>query len=501
MKEETLQKYRDWIFRRSAYTMALSIIGIDQQTVAPAGGSEYRDTRSAFLAGELFEIDTDPEIIGILKEIAADETADPDDHRAAQLYAKQAENLVCIPKDEYVAYQNLLNEAYNIWLKAKQANDFSIFAPTLKKIIESSRRSYEYRKSSRPVYEQMLDDYEPGMTTEAYDAFFDQLKKRLVPLIHRVVKAKQIRSDFIFQNYPVEEQKKFMDDLLKYLHFDPEWGYQNETEHPFTAWICENDCRTTTKYLPDNVISAILSTVHEVGHAYYEHDCSPKYDGMILSEGISSGMHESQSRLCENYLGRSRAFWEYNYPVLQKYFPEQLGSVTLDEFVNAINVSEPSLVRTEADELTYPMHILIRYEIEKGLFDGSIPTDHLDEVWNEMYRKYLGIEVPDARSGILQDVHWANGSFGYFPTYALGSAYAAQFMHAMRKDMDPDEAMRSGHYEKCMNWLKEHIHQYGCRYSADEVMRMATGEPFNVGYYLDYLEDKYSRLYHLEGEE
>ena len=214
---------------------------------------------------------------------------------------------------------------------------------------------------------------------------------------------------------------------------------------------------------------------------------------MILSEGISSGMHESQSRLCENYLGRTRAFWEYNYPVLQKHFPEQLGNVTLDEFVNAINVAEPSFVRTE----TYPLHILIRYEIEKGLFNGNLSTDNLDQIWNEMYAKYLELEVPNDKCGILQDVHWASGSFGYFPTYALGSAFAAQFVQAMRKDIDVDEALRTNHYEVCMNWLKEHIHKYGCRYDADEVLKMATGESFDVNYYLDYLEEKYTKLYNL----
>lgn len=498
MEQKKLEKYKDWIFRISAYRMALAAVNFDQQTIAPVGGNAYRDARCAFLSGELFDIQTEPEILAIIKELKDDETADPDDRKAAQLYAKQADDLLCIPKDEYVAYQNLLNEAYGIWLEAKQKDDYSIFAPTLEKLIEVSKKIYGYRTSELSLYDRMLDDYEPGMTMEKYDAFFAKLKERLVPLIAKVNAAKQVPCDFLFREYPVEGQKQFMDDLLKYLHFDPEWGYQNETEHPFTDWICENDCRITTKYLPHNVISAVLSTVHEAGHAYYEHDCDPKYDGMILSDGISSGMHESQSRLCENYLGRSCAFWEYNYPNLQKYFPEQLGDVDLDAFVDAINMSEPSLVRTEADELTYPMHILIRYEIEKGLFNGTISTDHLDEVWNDMYKKYLGVDVPNARDGILQDVHWSGGSFGYFPTYALGSAFAAQFVHAMRQEIDVDEALRSNHYDEIMHWLKEKIHRYGCRYNADEVMHMAAGEAFNVDYYLDYLEDKYTKLYHLD---
>ncbi len=243
--------------------------------------------------------------------------------------------------------------------------------------------------------------------------------------------------------------------------------------------------------------SAILSTVHEVGHATYEHDIDPKYDGMILSNGVSSGMHESQSRLFENYLGRTLSFWKANYPILQKYFPKQLEGITVEQYVDAINASTPSLIRTEADELTYPMHILIRYEIEKGLFNGTIPVEKLNETWNKMYKEYLGVDVPNDRDGILQDVHWSDGSFGYFPTYALGSAFSAQFMKAMRKDIDVDELLENNKFDEIIAWLKEHIHQYGCRYTAEEIMLKATGEPFNPDYYLDYLEEKYTKLYNL----
>jgi len=498
--EQKLQKYKDWIFKASAYRMALAIIGIDKLTVAPAGGSEYRDKRTAFLAGELFTLETDPEMIQILKELKDDDTIDADDRRAITLYYQETMKTMCIPKDEFVEARELMNQSYDAWLEAKTKNDYTIFEPFLKKVIETQKKFYGYRDCNMPLYDQMLDDYEPGMNQEKYDVFFDALKERLVPLIQKVVKAEQIEDHFLYQSYDIEKQKKFMDRILAYLHFDKEWGYQNETEHPFTSWTCENDCRTTTKYLENNVASAILSTIHEVGHATYEHDVDDKYDGMILSEGISSGMHESQSRLCENYLGRTKAFWEYNYPVLQTYFPEQLKDVTVDQFVAAINVSKPSLVRTEADELTYPMHILIRYEIEKGLFNGTISTEGLDQTWNAMYKKYLGVDVPDASHGILQDVHWSDGSFGYFPTYALGSAFSAQFMHQMRKDLDVEEALRNNRFDLCVAWLKEHIHQYGCRYDADEIMMRATGEAFNVNYYIEYLEDKYNKLYKLNEE-
>lgn len=494
---EKLQKYNEWVFRMSAYRMALSIIAIDKLTVAPEAGADYRDKRTAFLAGELFSVQTDPEMEQLLKELLTEESLDGETRKAVELYAKMVHDTVCIPKDEFVASEELMNASYNAWLEAKMKNDYSIFEPYLKQVIEIMKKRYEYRGSDMPLYDQMLDDYEPGMNREKYDAFFGALKERLVPLIRKVTEAEQIDESFLHQEFDTADQKKYMDQILAYLHFDPSWGYQNETEHPFTDGTCSNDMRTTTKYLKDNVVSAILSTVHEVGHATYQHDVDERYDGTILAAGISSGMHESQSRLFENYLARTGAFWQANYEGLQKQFPQQLGNVSCEQFVNALNIARPSLIRTEADELTYPMHILIRYEIEKGLFDGSISTEGLDRTWDDMYEKYLGVRSETASAGILQDVHWSGGSFGYFPTYALGSAFAAQFVRKMRQEVDVDEALRSGHFEICVNWLKEHIHKYGCRYNADEIMKMATGEPFNVNYYLDYLEDKYTKLYKL----
>lgn len=495
-KEELLKKYEEWVLKMSAYQMALAIIGVDKQTVAPKAGNEYRDLRTSILAGEAFSIQTDPEMKDVLEALLK-EDLDGDTRRAVELYYKEMKNIMSIPKDFFVEHSNLVNESYNAWLEAKTKDDYSIFAPYLAKVIEDSKKIYGYRNSSESLYNQMLDDFEPGMNEEKYDAFFAKVKERLVPLIQKVVNAKQIDTDFLYQNYPVEEQKKASKEILKYLHFDEDWGYQNETEHPFTSWTCENDCRTTTKYLPNNLPSAILSTVHEVGHATYEHDIDPKYDGMILSNGVSSGMHESQSRLFENYLGRTVSFWKANYPTLQKYFPKQLEGITVQQYVDAINASTPSLIRTEADELTYPMHILIRYEIEKGLFNGAIPVEKLNETWNKMYKEYLGVDVPNDRDGILQDVHWSDGSFGYFPTYALGSAFSAQFMKAMRKEIDVDALLENNKFDEIIAWLKEHIHQYGCRYTAEEIMLKATGEPFNPDYYLDYLEEKYTKLYNL----
>lgn len=495
--EEKVQKFKDWQFACSAYQMALSVIGVDKMTIAPRGGDAYRDERIAYLSGELYSLRTDPEMLEILKELKDETSIDYPIQRQCKLYYESAMKELVIPKDEFVAFNKLANESYGAWLEAKGKSDYSLFEPYLKKIIEAKKKMYSYRQSDEVLYNQMLDDFEPGMNMEKYDVFFNAVKERLVPLIQKVQAAPQIKDDFLYEHYDVESQKKFMDDLLVYLHFDKDWGYQNETEHPFTSWVCENDCRITTKYLENDVISAIFSSIHEAGHATYEHQCSPICDGNILSEGISSGMHESQSRFCENYLGRTKAFWTTNYPKLQKTFPEQLGNVTLDEFVNAVNVAKPGFIRTEADELTYPLHIYIRYEIEKGLFNGTYTTEGLNEVWNKMYKEVLGLDVPGDKEGILQDVHWSDGSFGYFPTYALGSAYGAQFLEAMKKDIDVEKALAEGHYEIPLGWLKEHIHQYGFLYDPSEIMVKATGKEFDVNLYLDYLEDKYTKLYHL----
>lgn len=497
-KDLLLEKFENWVMKLSAYQMALAIIGIDKQTVAPEGGNEFRDERTAILAGELFSLQVDPEMIDVLKQLKDRDDLDPDKAKEINLMYKDAMKVLSVPKEVFVAYQNLTNQAYNAWLEAKIKDDYSIYEPYLEKLVESTKEIYSYRESDLDLYDRMLDDFEPGMTKEKYDAFFQQLRSRIVPLIEKVSNAKQVNTEFLYKSYPVEKQKEFMDTILKYLHFDPYWGYQNETEHPFTSGTCQNDCRTTTKYLENNVASAILSTVHEVGHATYSHQVDPKYDGTILSEGISMGMHESQSRLFENYLGRTEAFWKGNYPILKEIFPEQLQDVSLEDFVAAINASTPSLIRTEADELTYPLHILIRYEIEKGLFDGSISTKGLNETWKQMYKKYLGVDVPDDRSGILQDVHWSGGAFGYFPTYALGSAFSAQFMDAMRKDIDVEKCLEENHFEVITEWLKEHIHRYGCRYNAEEVMMKVTGKPFDPDYFLTYLENKYTKLYNLD---
>ncbi len=497
MDKNLLQQYNEWEKRVAAYQMALSLIEVDKQTVAPSAGSRYRNEKAAILSGEQFSLRTDPAQAELRAKLLAMPDLPFEDRRRIELTDKKIRNTMVIPKDVFVAYAEFRSNSFVAWRRAKQENDYSVFEPYLKQMIEYKKKIYGYRNRPEPIYDQMLDDYEPGMDMVQYDAFFGLMKERLLPLIQAVQQAKPIEDSFLYLDYPVAGQKEFMETILRYIGVDRSWCYQNETEHPFTSSLCENDIRITTKYVPNNVSAAVFSTVHESGHGYYTHNVAPEYDGTVLYNGISSGMQESQSRLCENYLGRTKAFWEANYAQLQRIFPEQLGNVPLDDYVRAVNVSRPTLIRTRADELTYPIHVLIRYELEKGLFDGTIPTEGLDRTWNEMYQKYLGISSLTASQGILQDVHWGEGLIGYFPTYALGSAIAAQFVHTMRRQIDVDELLRTGHYTDIIAWLRENIHKYGSLYNAREILKRVTGEDFNPEYYVEYLENKYKTLYAL----
>ena len=292
-------------------------------------------------------------------------------------------------------------------------------------------------------------------------------------------------------------QEILMKKIMEYIDFDFDAGVLMQSEHPFTDSLSKYDTRITTHYYENNLLSSIFSVIHEAGHANYNRQVRDDLSETFVFDNMSSGMHESQSRFYENYLGRNYHFWDKLFPEVKALFPEQLKDIDQEKFVKAVNKAIPSLIRTEADELTYPLHIMIRYEIEKGIFDGTVDLEKLPEIWNQKYHEYLGVEVPDDAHGILQDVHWSDGSFGYFPTYALGSGYGAQFLAAMQKDLDVDKCLSEGKYTVIKDWLRDKIHQYGGLYLPSEQIEMATGEPFNPDYYVNYLVKKYSELYGL----
>ena len=521
MTERELRKsFQDWIFRGSAYRMALSLIGFDRNTTAPAGGADYREKRAAFLGGELYAVLTDPAIEPVLKgmaELEGEREADLETcdsvcgavgrmplaefssselRRMAALYYKEYRESQEVTKEVFVPWQEMLSRSFRLWREAKEKNDYAILSDYLQRVIDGARgiamlRSGSLRTDGFLLYQEMLFHNEPGMTLEKYDAFFSLIRERLIPLIRRSAEQPPEDDTFLHESFDLEKQRAFSKILLRHLGFTPDWGVQGETEHPVTIWVASNDVRTTTHFRENDLTAAIFSTIHECGHAWYAHNVDPRYQGTALLENISAAMHESQSRLLENHIGRSEAFWEPLYPELQKLFPEALSEVSVNRFVRAINRAKPSLIRTQADELTYPVHILIRYELEKELFSGQLSAEELPAAWRAKYQEYLGAAPRDDREGVLQDMHWAGGYHGYFPSYALGSAIAAQIMHTMEKAVDVDGLLRASRVPEIMRWLGENVHRYGALYDTEEILRRATGEAFNPEYYVKYLEDKY----------
>lgn len=497
-KKEALNYYKKHQERVNAYNYVLCTAYYDKETIAPIKGSKDRNKAMAYMDGEMFEIQTDPKYIEAV-ELLSKLDLGKELNREIYLSKKSLEDIVKFTKEESIEFSLLCNESFDAWQNAKQKNNYARFKPYLIKLIEISKKRAIKRNPNIKPYELYLDDYEEGMNIKKYEEFFSLVKKELLPLIKEVNKNQdKVNDTFIYKYYSKEKQELFTKDLIHYLGFDKGWGYVGVSEHPFTQGFLENDVRITTSYDEHNIASSIFSVIHEIGHAYYEHQVEHKHQGTMIGRMISSGMHESQSRFLENYLGRRKAFWIPLYPKLQKLFPENLKDVSVDEFVRAINASKSSLIRTDADELTYPIHILIRYEIEKDIFDNKADLNNLNKTWNKKYKEYLGIEPKTEKEGILQDVHWSGASFGYFPTYALGSAIGAQLLHTMEKDIDVDSLLEKGKFLEIEKYLKDNIQKYGALYNYEELLKMATGETFKPKYYINYLKKKYKTLYKIK---
>lgn len=498
MEQTELERFLSWEKRVGALQYALRVINMDEIFGAPSSGARMRSESEAVLAGELFTLENEPAMQSIMQELLAQEP-EPALRRRLELHRRQAERFARVPKQAYLAFRTALAESRGAWLQAKRDNDWPGYAPYLERLTARYLDLYPDDGSGVSAYDRMLDEHASGWNTGRYDAFFSAVRARLVPLLQRVAAAPQIDDAFLRRPYEEPRQRSYMRSIVRYLGFTPDWGKYGESEHPVTSGIFTGDVRFTTKYHDRSAADAVLSTVHECGHAWYFHNVDPAFDGTILAYAMEAAMQESQSRLCENHLGRSRAFWAANYPELQRTFPEQLSGISLDRFVRGLNVSRPTPIRTEADELTYPLHIMIRYELEKELFSGRLPVRALRDRWMEEYSRTLGVVPEDDAHGVLQDMHWPYAYFGYFPTYALGSAFAAQFFCAMRRALNVDALLAEGRYPEIMAWLGRNVHRYGALLTPDEVMLRATGEPFSAAYYLDYLANKYTTLYGLSG--
>lgn len=466
----------------------------DAQTDAAPGSIEADSEYRATLTQMEYELSTDPRFENCVEALFAErDKLDPPLAHEIEVVHRSIADTKKIPQEEYVAFGELTARAYPAYVQAKRSGDFALFAPYLEKVVAYCRKQAEWLATEElQGYDVLLNRFEPHYTRAKYDAFFDVLRTRLVPFVRKVAAHPALVPQWAKQHFDVAKQRQFCEYIRDVMCFDKRFGIMKESEHPFTSGIGTDDVRITTHYYENDLASSIFSVIHETGHATYERQCSRALNGTLSGGGASLGLHESQSRFYENIIGRSTAFWQAHFPKLQQVFSPQLNDVTVQQFVAYINRAEVSFVRTEADELTYPLHIMLRYEVEQKLIGGELAVAELPAYWNDRFTQYFGITPPNDTLGVLQDVHWAYGEMGYFPTYALGSAIAAQLYHFMNRDFDVAASLASGTTKAVNDWLADHVHKYGASMYPDEILRAATGEDFDPSYYVDYLIGKYS---------
>lgn len=481
----------------------MKIAEFDGATIAPENGAAARTEAMGTLASEYHKLLTKDSSVKKVRDLLDTvESGNVEDEQLcaeARVLARDQREALAIPAKEAESWTRLTCEAQAVWHKAKVANDWASFEPYLDRIVDSLKHQAELMNPNADPYDVWLDQHERGLSTASFDAFCAQVKDTVVPLVHEIgERGQQPDAPFAHAHVPVEAQKALSLDLMKLVGLDLADTTLAVTEHPFSEGFATGDARIATHFYENDALSNVFSIVHEAGHTIYELGVNPAYAFTSLEGGTSMGIHESQSRFFENTVARSRAFMGPLLQVLRKHVPEAYGQVSEDDLYRAVNIARPSLIRTEADELTYPLHILVRYEIEQLLFSGEAHAADVPGLWAEKYRAYLGVDVPDDARGALQDTHWSGGSFGYFPTYALGSAFGSQLKAAMVRDgIDFDAACASGDLAPIRAWLRDNIWRWGRSKDSGELIEAACGEPFSPAYYTDYLTEKFSALYRL----
>lgn len=494
--QELYSRYTEIAQKAADFEYASAVLGWDQEVYMPPKGVEYRGRQIATLAGQAHELKTSDDFGAVLKELAQRTDLSDEQKDNVRISLEDYEKDRKLPSSFVEQLSRQTSICYDSWLKARKENKYSLYAADLAKMIDLKRQEAKLFGYEGHIYNALLDEYEKGATVAMLDPVFEMVKAQLPAVLSKISSAAQVSDAMMYRHYPKQQQWDFSIAVLKQMGYDFEAGRQDFAEHPFTTSFAATDVRVTTRVDEDNFASLLWSSIHEGGHALYEQGLPEAQYGLPLGAAASLAIHESQSRLWENCVGRGNRFWKYFYPKLQGYFPQQLADVTSQDFYKAMNKVEPSLIRTEADEITYHFHVLIRYEIEKALISGELEAKGLDAVWNEQYKKYLGVSSPDDKQGVLQDVHWSHGMFGYFPTYSLGSFYAAQFFRQASKEMNGLNAeIEQGQFGNLLHWLREKIHRHGQRYVSEELCRQITGEGLNFNYFLQYIQDKYAGVY------
>ena len=497
------EAYADLIRRgKEAATLgsAAAVLGWDERVNMPRDGSAFRGEQMALLARLTHEMSTAPQIGEELATLESSElTRDP--HSDASVIVRELrrgyDRAVKLPKELVEELARTTTRAQQAWQEARQANDFAAFQPWLERVVKLKREEAQAVGFKEHPYDALLDEYEPGATAGEIKQVFAALSKELAPLIAAIGQsARQPNTEILHRDYPVELQKFFGASAAAAIGFDFAAGRLDVTTHPFCSGIGPGDCRITTRYNPKFFNESFFGILHEAGHGIYEQGLDPAQFGTPLGSFCSLGIHESQSRLWENQVGRSRVFWEHFFPRARQVFLDSLRQVTLDEFWFAINEVKPSFIRVEADEATYNLHIILRFELELALLTGDLQPADMPGAWNDKFHKMFGLTPPDNRQGCLQDIHWSMGGIGYFPTYTLGNLYAAQLMVQARKELDGlDDNFRRGEYSRLKNWLNEKVHKPGRRLRANDLCKSITGEPLGHEALMRYLNEKYGSLY------
>lgn len=483
--------------KMSAYDHAMDLIYYDGSTTAPKKTAENRAVTLSILSEEAYRLSTSPQTVELLEQLDAQkESLTSDEQRMVYLMLKDIREMQKIPMEEYVAYQELLVRSEDVWHTAKEASDFELFRPVLEQVFETNVRFAGYVKPQMDPYDYCLDRYEEGLTARACDDFFGKVRSRIVPLLEYIASKPQVDDSIRFNDFPEDKQEEFAFYLMRTIGLDLDHVGLSTTEHPFTISLgSHHDERITTHYHRDDFASSLYSVVHEGGHALYDTGSDDQLAYTVLDCGVSMSIHESQSRFYENILGRSRAFCQLIYPKLVELFGGQMSGYGPEDLYRAVNKVEPSLIRTEADEVTYCLHVMVRYELEKRVMAGELAVRDLPGEWNRLYKEYLGVDVPDDRRGVLQDMHWSGGLVGYFPSYALGNAYGAQFLAKMRQEVDVEGSIARGDFAPINAWNRSHIWSHGKRYTPAALLDRVLGEPFDPEYYVRYLEEKYHDIY------
>ena len=497
--KEALTKLAALQAKMSAYYHAMGLIYYDGATTAPKGTAQNRGQTLSILSEEIYKLSTGNETVELLEYLdTKKDELDEKNARIVFLMLKNIREMQKIPMEEYVAYEQLLVEADDVWHRAKETSDFALFCPLLEKIFDYQKKIAAYCAPEMHPYNYCLNNFEDGLTMDKCDEFFAALRSRLVPLIKKIGERPQLSNACVKGDFDESEQQKFAIELMKAMGIDLDHCGLGTTEHPFTTSLgSHHDVRITTNYARDDLSSSMFSVIHEGGHALYDMGSADDLAYTVLDGGVSMGIHESQSRFYENLLGRSRAFVGHIFPKMCECFPEQMKGYTAEDVYRAINLVQPSLIRTEADEVTYCLHVMVRYELEKRVMSGELAVKDLPAEWNRLYSEYLGVEVPNDREGVLQDSHWSGGGIGYFPSYALGSAYGAQLLRKMKESVDVDSCLEKGDFAPINEWNRENIWKFGALYKPGDLLERALGEKFDPFVYTDYLEKKYGELYGL----